>query len=140
LIFSDKAQYFCTTVKKITAIIVCLSLLLQCVAHLGVIGYYQLNKEYIAKNLCENRDKPKMNCCGKCYLKKQLRKIDNNSGTQGQRSVKTEKSEVMYLIPDTIALELPNRAASIAVLNPLERHLYHTAYLGTVFHPPAGMC
>jgi hypothetical protein len=35
---------------------------------------YQLNKEYIAQNLCENKDKPEMNCCGKCVVNKQLEK------------------------------------------------------------------
>lgn len=37
---------------------------------------YELNKGYIAKNLCENRSKPKMHCDGKCQLKKQLEKED----------------------------------------------------------------
>lgn len=124
-----------------TAIIVCLSLLLQCVAHLGVIGYYQLNKEYIAKNLCENRDKPKMKCCGKCYLKKQLRKIDNNSnGTGNQRTVKNEKSEVLYLIPTVLEFEMQAHYTTVAVFNPFERGLYDTAYVGAVFHPPSGEC
>ena len=33
---------------------------------------YWMNKQYIATTLCENRDKPKMHCCGKCHLMKQL--------------------------------------------------------------------
>jgi len=35
---------------------------------------YNLNKNFIATSLCENRDKPKCCCQGKCYLKKQLQK------------------------------------------------------------------
>ena len=34
---------------------------------------YQWNKDYIAKWLCVNRDKPAMKCEGKCYLCKKLK-------------------------------------------------------------------
>lgn len=52
---------------------------------------YQWNKDYIARVLCVNRDKPEMKCEGKCYLCKKLkadakkdqddpeRRIDNGS-------------------------------------------------------------
>lgn len=33
---------------------------------------YQINLEYYQEVLCENRDRPKLNCDGKCYLAKQL--------------------------------------------------------------------
>jgi hypothetical protein len=38
---------------------------------------FQMNKEYIAAKLCENKVKPQMGCAGKCYLKKQLAKAQN---------------------------------------------------------------
>jgi hypothetical protein len=43
---------------------------------------YQLNKNYIASTLCTNRNKP-MSCCkGKCFLKKQMQK-DEDQGKNG---------------------------------------------------------
>ena len=39
---------------------------------LGYCIYYLANYEYVAEVLCVNKDKPKLNCNGKCYLKKQL--------------------------------------------------------------------
>lgn len=33
---------------------------------------FEINKSYIAKNLCENRFKPELDCGGQCYLMKQL--------------------------------------------------------------------
>lgn len=33
---------------------------------------YAANYDYIVENLCENKDKPKLNCNGKCYLAKML--------------------------------------------------------------------
>lgn len=46
-------------------------------------GSYELNKAYIIENFCINKDKPMMNCDGKCYLAEQMRaqkeKQDANS-------------------------------------------------------------
>jgi hypothetical protein len=39
----------------------------------GTIAYFKLNREYIAKVLCENRKRPELHCDGKCYLAKQLK-------------------------------------------------------------------
>lgn len=39
---------------------------------------YQLNIEFIKKELCENKDKPQMKCNGKCYLNKQVKKAEPN--------------------------------------------------------------
>lgn len=33
---------------------------------------FKINQDYIAKELCENREIPKMKCNGKCYLAKKL--------------------------------------------------------------------
>ncbi len=43
---------------------------------------YEINKEYIAENLCQNKDKPFMNCKGKCYLKKQVKKAEKEEKKQ----------------------------------------------------------
>jgi len=40
---------------------------------------YHANYDYISSVLCENRDKPYLECNGKCYLEKQLKKINNDS-------------------------------------------------------------
>jgi uncharacterized protein YjhX (UPF0386 family) len=39
----------------------------------GTIAYYNLNKQYITRVLCQNRDKPQLHCDGKCYLAKKLK-------------------------------------------------------------------
>lgn len=41
---------------------------------------YLLNRDYIAKNLCVNKDKPKSCCKGKCHLVKQLNKTNPDKG------------------------------------------------------------
>lgn len=34
---------------------------------------FELNRDFIAKNLCQNRNRPQLNCNGKCYLAKKLK-------------------------------------------------------------------
>jgi len=50
---------------------------------------FELRKEYIIHNLCENRFKPELHCDGQCYLAKTLTKIaeekaQNEAEKQGQ--------------------------------------------------------
>ncbi|WP_080056386.1 hypothetical protein [Spirosoma aerolatum] len=47
--------------------------LLPTMSSWGIIAQYQLNKEYIARVLCENRNRPELHCDGKCYLAKRLK-------------------------------------------------------------------
>lgn len=43
-----------------------------------IIEYYA-NYDYIAKELCENKDKPYLECNGKCYLEKQLKEVNHTN-------------------------------------------------------------
>ncbi|WP_426293255.1 hypothetical protein ACN9ML_28960 [Dyadobacter endophyticus] len=52
----------------------------------GTIAYYKLNKEYITRVLCQNRDKPQLHCNGKCYLAKKLKEQQQKQDQQtGER-------------------------------------------------------
>jgi hypothetical protein len=43
-----------------------------------IIEYYA-NYNYIATVLCENKDKPYLECNGKCYLQKQLNEVNHDN-------------------------------------------------------------
>lgn len=49
------------------------SLLLQLFSREVIVMSFELNRDFIAKNLCENRNRPQLNCDGKCYLAKKLK-------------------------------------------------------------------
>jgi hypothetical protein len=55
---------------------------------------YAVNKDYIAKNLCINRDKPKSCCEGKCHLKKELSKSDTSSETTKDSTKKPQQKQI----------------------------------------------
>ncbi|EDO25943.1 predicted protein, partial [Nematostella vectensis] len=74
---------------------------------MGVIAWYEINKDYIAAELCENKDKPELQCAGKCYLKKQIDKVEESGDTEDKNTpTKNKKTE----LPDKFSdkYETPN--------------------------------
>ncbi|WP_456377401.1 hypothetical protein [Lutibacter sp.] len=65
--------------NQILGIFFYLVYLLAMVRPLVPIIEYHANYDYIATVLCENRDKPYLECNGKCYLEKQLKKADHTN-------------------------------------------------------------
>jgi len=131
--------YFCG-VKKAIATMVCLCLIAQCLIQLGVVGYYELNKAYIVQNLCENRDKPQMKCCGKCYLRKQLQKAaDHSEDSKGCPGRIVRQEEAFFLVPSGVLLPQLHYTCSISKpFNPGSQHLYGHMPIHTIFRPPIG--
>ena len=67
--------------KKVAVIFILASLLVQSFSTLIILVNYQINKDYITQNFCENKSKPMMHCNGQCHLKKQLQKQEKNEST-----------------------------------------------------------
>jgi len=61
--------------------------------NIGIGVYYHVNKEYISKQLCENRNNPQMHCNGHCYLSKQLKKAEE--GEKQSSQIIKEKEEII---------------------------------------------
>jgi len=108
---------------------------LQCLYQLGVITYFQLNHEYIAKVLCINREKPITQCNGQCFLKNKLELADDNS-SESEPLPLTQKSELpIFLITENYY--------PLQAFVPLDQN--NSPYLATIssshrpapFHPPA---
>ncbi|WP_232073967.1 hypothetical protein [Spirosoma aureum] len=59
--------------KNVLVFVLLVATLLPTVSQWGTIAYYHANRDYIARVLCENRDKPQLHCDGQCYLAKQLK-------------------------------------------------------------------
>lgn len=95
---------------------------------------YLINKDYIAKNLCINKVKPKLKCNGKCHLAKQLKKQDEkeNSSTSSK-----DKFEVIYHQQNSSSIEFCTVIQVIEKLNFSHyKNEYAHTYLSNVFQPP----
>lgn len=51
---------------------------------------YVVNYDYISKVLCENKEKPKLQCNGKCHLMKELAKASDSDIT-GEKPISSDK-------------------------------------------------
>ncbi|MBV7267828.1 hypothetical protein [Winogradskyella luteola] len=58
--------------KSIVIFILLLSFAIRPIYFVGNVLYYQLNIDYIIETYCVNKDKPELQCNGKCHLAKQL--------------------------------------------------------------------
>jgi len=96
---------------------------------------YKINKERIAKVLCVNKDKVEMQCNGKCHLKKQLRKANNESSEQPLPTPTSSKTlELTTLLFERTLQCLNPIQISKTIVFYIEN--YQTIYINSIFHPP----
>jgi len=91
---------------------------------------YELNRNYIANTLCENKDKLNSCCKGKCFIKKKMAKEDS----QEKSGMSKEKFETTLFLEDPSfgpmlnqSKKITYRQFTISISN---------QYLSAVFHPP----
>jgi len=99
---------------------------------------YAVFKDYIAKNLCVNRDKPKSCCQGKCHLKKQIEKNAETSDTEeksSNRKILSQEVQEFLIspvsIPKATEIKIP-RLSDIEIVIP-------TQVVSSIFVPPKTM-
>lgn len=65
----------------------------------GTISYYHINKEYITRVLCENRDKPQLHCDGHCFLAKKLKAQQQKEDQQTSEQVQNLPTLNLFASP-----------------------------------------
>ena len=99
----------------------------------GIVISYHLNKTYIAKVLCENKEEPQMQCNGKCQLKKQLVAEETKKENE---PVSVEKlPEVFWTMAQELQAE--KQYSTYHADFPIFSILQFTNFPSTIFHPPA---
>ncbi|MCE9538498.1 MAG: hypothetical protein K8R85_04665 [Bacteroidetes bacterium] len=66
---------------RFISILLLTGILLQTFSKVVIFVNYEINKEYITKKYCENKNKPKMHCNGKCHMVKQLNEEDKKENS-----------------------------------------------------------
>jgi hypothetical protein len=75
----NKLIHHCTVIYL--ALIILIRMMAMPISLMG----YSFNKNFIAKNLCENRFRSEAHCAGKCYLGKQLARANDNQNAQDRQ-------------------------------------------------------
>lgn len=113
-------------------------LLLQTFSRAAVVVNFYVNQDYIAKNLCENKNRPKLNCCGKCQLNKKL-----NTEDKKEKELPDQKGPApLVLSSKTFYATVPVTATSLS--GNTFHHFSENTEAGqstSFFHPPnTGIC
>ncbi|WP_304139174.1 hypothetical protein [Mesonia mobilis] len=58
---------------------------------------YCFNYNYIVEVLCVNKDEPRLNCNGKCYLMKQLQKQSSENSPKKAQSIQLENYPIGFI-------------------------------------------
>lgn len=108
-------------------------MLLQNFSRFVVEAEFLLNKSYIAKVICVNKEKPKMHCNGKCYLAKQLKQQEKQE--QQSPNPMKEKFDVQpFFLPNDLVF------TSIRFTAKLKYHFTKETISSRdpapIFHPP----
>lgn len=123
--------------KLALAPILILLMLTQTFSKWVVVAEYQLNKKFIAQNLCINKARPKLHCNGKCQMMKKLAEEEKeNSSSTTTKQVKTNTEQVVILcevlLPSAGHMEADNVRHKSNYTIPITN-----APISSVFHPPA---
>lgn len=101
---------------------------------------FELRKEYIIQNLCENRFKPQLHCDGKCYLAKRLQKIaEDNATKETQKHASLLKKMVEDSFEElSISFNLPYQTTFITVIVSASTHFLLPKHAQVPIKPPIG--
>jgi hypothetical protein len=121
-------------VKRTIAIIFILLLSAQYIFKLGIITYFEANREYIAEVLCVNKAKPITMCYGQCFLDRNLSAFEDEDSTVPATSFKNQVEASAFIHPvQEINLSLSGR-------NIEQTSGFQTSYsfssAVSIFHPP----
>lgn len=111
----------------------------QLVLKLGLRVWYEANKDYITQNFCENLDRPELNCCGKCFLKKQLKTVEKHNSYVGDTNLKVEQVDnFICVLPALCSLVVSGgMMMEEAPRTPIVSNRYSRLVPVNIFHPPA---
>ncbi|GAB4027847.1 hypothetical protein [Spirosoma gilvum] len=122
--------------KNVILYILLFATLLPTVSQWGTIAYYHANKDYIARVLCENRDKPQLNCDGKCYLAKKLKAQQDKQDKETTERV--QNTPIMQLFCDSNQPFLFHPAWTALLSSSYSAYVVpvYATPITSFFHPP----
>ena len=102
-----------------------------------VVMEYNLNKDFIAKNLCVNRAKPKMHCNGKCQMMKRLAEEEKQNSEGNNNTSSKIKIQDIFFSDEISNPVLPLLAKLKISYNEDRPFSKYNSPIAPIFHPPA---
>lgn len=121
--------------RILVVFILFIALLAQTYSRFSVYLGFELNKNYLIQNRCENRAKPKSCCKASCVLTKELQKSDNQENSP-KSSNKSEKFETIYFSSSSTFFITPHALLIQKSFMPKTVTEIPNGIAFSVFHPP----
>lgn len=124
--------------KQLFSILLFLLYLVALVKPLIPTLIYYTNYDYIVTELCENKDKPEMECHGKCYLKKlqdSFEPIKHNDKPISKEFLLLKEYPVITLDFESYGSVILDIYRRLTKPN-FSKHFVISEYSISIFHPP----
>jgi predicted NACHT family NTPase len=83
-------------IRPVVAYLLIVAVMSASFSRLFVYAGFEMNRNYIAAHLCENRHKPWLHCNGKCYFIKKIRQAEEKEKSDERQSQKNLFQEAMF--------------------------------------------
>ena len=123
--------------RRLVAFTLLLCLISSTLSKLFVYAEFKSNQAYIAANLCENRDRPELNCQGKCYLMKKLKAAEDKEKKAEKQAEKKSGVDLFFLSQQLAAVPPIAELAKQRVFN---SKFSLPEFNREIVHPPAKAC
>jgi hypothetical protein len=126
--------------KKVLAILFTLLIMLPMLSKSVVYVWFKTNQDYIAQNLCVNKDNAaKPDCKGCCVLTEELKKVDDNSETKLPSGLPKDNKQLqeyqwIYCLAKPLIAAKSNQLTFL--LNPYFTSFHKDQYLAEINKPP----
>lgn len=108
------------------------------IARLGWEIWFKVNQEQIIAEKCENKAKPMLHCNGKCYLSKQLEKLEQKEQNHNSKTNPFNNNLKFEYIPTPLEINL-----LFASIESKEKDIFQNniqavnEFSACIFHPPS---
>lgn len=97
---------------------------------------YLIDYEYISTVLCINKDKPELECNGKCYLMQELAKVAEEQSNEMAKKLCSLSFSFMYFITHTSPVEFTVIVTDVKQVIHYHPFLKVESFSSSLFRPP----
>lgn len=122
--------------KKFISIVLLLALINFNLSRFTVYAGFELNKKYISENFCVNKNRPWLQCNGKCYFMKKIHEAEENEKKQSEKDGMNRLEIFFFHEHCNTSFQEPVIAnlSHIGFIAYIDH--YKSYYLENIFHPP----
>lgn len=131
-----KNNIFASSLKKAISIVFVFLLIFSNLSRIWILIDFKVNQDFIAEVLCINKNKPELQCNGKCHLASQIKQQQEKENTGTTAEVNT-KLEILFFDHFSTDIPLSKGFALQTKLHSPYLNVFHSSdYLDQLLRPP----